>query len=78
MEELDAHREVIEKGITSLTSSAGENAESAKQTAENMEEFRQIASECNDATENMVRISEELVGYINKVSVNAMKEKVGL
>ncbi len=78
VEELDAHREVIEKGITSLTSSAGENAESAKQTAENMEEFRQIASECNDATENMVRISEELVGYINKVSVNAMKEKVGL
>lgn len=78
VEELDAHREVIENSITSLTSSAGENAESAKQTAENMEEFRQIANECSEATENMVRISEELVGYINKVSVNTVKETVGL
>ena len=76
VEELDEHREVIENGITSLTSSAGENADSAKQTAENMEEFRQIANECSDATENMVRISEELVSYINKVNINTMKEKV--
>lgn len=78
VEELDEHREVIENGITSLTSSAGENADSAKQTAENMEEFRQIANECSDATENMVRISEELVSYINKVNINTMKEKVML
>lgn len=78
VEELDAHRGVMENGITSLTSSASENAESAKQTEENMEEFRQIASECSSATEKMIRISEELVGYIKKVSIDSMKEKVGL
>ena len=78
VEELDVHREVMENGIDSLTSSASENAESARQTEENMEEFRQIASECSSATEKMIRISEELVGYIKKVSIESMKEKVRL
>jgi len=78
VEELDAHRGVMETGITSLTASASENAESAKQTEENMEEFRQIASECSSATEKMIQISEELVGYIKKVSIDSMKEKVRL
>lgn len=77
VEELDGHRDVMETGIASLTSSASENAESAKQTEENMEEFRQIASECSDATEKMIQISEELVGYIKKVSIESMKEKAG-
>ena len=41
-----------------------------------MEEFRQIVNECNEATENVVKISEELVGYIKEFSMDSMKQKV--
>lgn len=68
VEELSGHREVIENSITALANCADENADSAQQTAENMEEFRQIADECQNATNNMIKISEKLVGYIKEVS----------
>lgn len=68
VEELSEHREVIENSITALANCADENADSAQQTAENMEEFRQIADECHNATNNMIKISEKLVGYIKEVT----------
>lgn len=68
VEELSGHREVIENSISALSNCADENADSAKRTADNMEEFRQIADECHGATKNMMKISEELVGYIKKVN----------
>lgn len=68
VEELSGHREVIEDSITALSNCADENADSAKQTAENMEEFRQIADECHNATKNIINISEKLVGYIKEIT----------
>lgn len=76
VEGLDTHRQVIGNGIVSLTDCAQQNADSAQITTENMEEFRQIVNECNEATENVVKISEELVGYIKEFSMDSMKQKV--
>lgn len=76
IEELDSHKDVIEHSIASLADSAEQNAGSAGVTAESMEEFRQIVDECNHAREKVVHVSDELVGYIKKVNVNAVKEKL--
>lgn len=76
VEGLNSHKDIIETGITSLTSSARQNADSAKITTENMEEFRQIVSECNDATEKVVNVSEELIGYIKVFGADSIKQKL--
>lgn len=76
-EELNAHKDVIETGIDSLTVTAHQNAESATVTTENMEEFRQIVGECNSATEVVVSVSKELIGYIKEFSGESLKEKIG-
>ena len=72
---LDDHKTVIESGITSLTEFAEQNAESAKVTTENMEEFQQIVEQCDQATERIVNVSDELVGYLGKVDAN-VKDKM--
>lgn len=71
--ELDGHKSVIEGGINSLTEFAEQNAESAKITTENMEEFRQVVEQCKIATERVVVVSEELVGYITEIDDKATK-----
>ena len=78
VEELNAHKDVIETGINTLTDSAQQNADSAEKTTENVEEFRQIVDECNHATETVVNVSEELIGYIKEFGVDSIKEKIML
>lgn len=73
---LQKHKTVIETGIDSLTMTAQQNSESAEFTMENMEEFRQIVGECNSATKVVVNVSEELIGYIQEFSEDAIKEKI--
>ena len=75
-EDLNTHKNVIETGIGSLEMTARQNAESAEVTSENMEEFRQIVGECKSATEVVVNVSEELVGYISEFSEDSIKEKI--
>lgn len=77
VDELDTHKDVIENGISSMTVSAQQNAESAEITTENMEKFREIVKECNEATNKVVSVSEELVGYIKEFDVDAIKKKAG-
>jgi methyl-accepting chemotaxis protein len=74
--ELETHKNVIEDGISSLTSTSEENAKSAEVTSETMQELRQITDECNHATERVVAVSEELVGYISKVNADNLKQKM--
>lgn len=76
VEELNCHKDVIETGIYALTDSAQQNADSAEITNENMEEFRQIVDECNHATETVVGVSDELVGYIKEFGVESIKKKL--
>lgn len=76
MDGLNADKEVIEQGINSLTESARQNAASAEITTENVEEFSQIVDECNKATETVVNVSNELIGYIGEFGEDAIKEKI--
>ena len=76
VEGLNSHKDIIETGISSLTSSAKQNADSAEITTDNMEEFRQIVSECNDATQKVVNVSEELIDYIKVFGADSIKQKL--
>lgn len=67
--DLGAHKNVIESSITSLSASAEENTDSAKVTTESVEEFRYVVDECNHVAERIVKVSDELVGYIRKFGV---------
>ncbi|MBQ8823052.1 MAG: chemotaxis protein [Lachnospiraceae bacterium] len=74
--DLNTHKDVMEAGIDALALAAQQNAESAEVTSENMEEFRQIVSECNSSTDVVVNVSQELIGYINEFSEDAIKDKI--
>lgn len=78
VEGLNVHKYVIETGIDSLTETAQQNADSAKITSENMNEFRQIVNECTDATKTVTAVAEELTGYIDEFGVDSIKEKIML
>ncbi|MBQ7920190.1 MAG: chemotaxis protein [Lachnospiraceae bacterium] len=78
VEGLNSNKEVIATGIGSLTESAQQNANSAEITTENVEEFRQIVDECNKATNTVVNVSAELIGYIGEFGEESIKEKVVL
>ena len=73
---LNNHKEVIEAGIDSLSVSSEQNAASAEVTTENVEEFSQIVDECSKATETVVNVSVELIGYIGEFGEDAIKEKI--
>lgn len=73
---LTTHKEVIEAGIDSLSVSSQQNAASAEITTENVGEFSQIVDECNKATETVVNVSMELIGYIGEFGEDAIKEKI--
>lgn len=73
---LNNHKKVIETGIASLSVSSQQNAVSAEITTENVEEFSQIVDECNKATETVVKVSGELIGYIREFGEDAIKEKI--
>ncbi len=73
---LDVHKKVIEDGIVSLTDIAEQNAGSAKVTKENMDGLQQVVGDCNHATERIVSVSEELVGYISKLNGSIRDNKI--
>ena len=74
--DLNNHKKVMEAGIDSLTVTSQQNAASAEITTENVEEFSQIVDECNKATETVVKVSMELIGYIGEFGEDAIKEKI--
>ena len=53
-------------------------ASSAEITTENVEEFSQIVDECNKATEKVVQVANELIGYIGEFGEDAIREKIVL
>ena len=73
---LDDHKKVIEDGIVSLTDIAEQNAGSAKVTKENMDGLQQVVGDCNHATERIISVSEELVGYISKLNGSIRDKKI--
>ncbi|MBQ8039090.1 MAG: chemotaxis protein, partial [Lachnospiraceae bacterium] len=75
---LNTDKAIIENGINLLVDSAQQNASSAEITTENMEEFSQIVEECNKATETVVNVAGELIGYIGEFGEDAIKEKINM
>jgi methyl-accepting chemotaxis protein len=67
---------VIETGINSLDDSARQNADSAEITMTNVNELRNSVSECDNATQKVVSVSEELVDYIKEFSSDSIKKKI--
>lgn len=67
--ELKTDSDVIEERIDSLTNVAGQNADSARTTTENMEQLQQAAESCNEITGRIVEVSEKLVGYIQETKM---------
>ncbi len=76
MEELNLHKNVIEKEVDSLAESAKQNADSAGATTENVEELNQIVDECNKSTGVVINVSKELIGYIGKFGENAVRDRI--
>lgn len=76
MEELNAHKEVIVEGISSLTYESQQNANSAESVANNMDKVGKSVDECTKATGMVVNVSEELIGYISKFDTETIKEKM--
>ncbi len=76
MDGLNSHKNVIEAEVDSLAQSAQQNADSAQATMENVEELNQIVDECIKSTDVVINVSEELIGYIGKFGVDAMRERM--
>lgn len=73
--ELETHKCVIESSATSLAASADENAQSAEVTTENMEKLRDVVKECDGVKGRIVDVSEELIGYIKKVTDGSLLDR---
>jgi methyl-accepting chemotaxis protein len=76
VEELDTDINVIETGINSLDDTARQNADSAEVTMANVNELRNSVSECDNATQKVVSVSDELVDYIKEFSADSIKNKI--
>lgn len=76
MGELNAHKEVIVEEIGSLTYESQQNANSAEHASDNMGKVGMIVNECTKATNLVVNVSEELIGYIGVFDANSIREKI--
>ncbi|MDE7246880.1 MAG: chemotaxis protein [Lachnospiraceae bacterium] len=77
MGDLNEHKTVIESSIASLTEFVEENAKDAALTSANVADLQGMVSDCNNITQKVVDVSEELVGYIREFSVETIKNKLG-
>ncbi|MCM1144225.1 MAG: chemotaxis protein, partial [Lachnoclostridium sp.] len=76
MGDLNDHKAVIESSVSSMTDFVEENAKHASLTSENMESLEEMVSDCNDMTQKVVNVSEELIGYIRKFDMESIKSKL--
>ena len=72
IEGLNSHKDIIEVGMSSLSESSKQNAESAEITNDNVEVFRKVTDECNSATETIVSVSDELLEYIKHFGIESI------
>lgn len=78
MQDLNLHKNVIESEVGLLAETAKQNADSAESTTRNVEELNQIVDECNKATEVVIGVSRELIGYIEKFGEDAVKDSMSI
>lgn len=78
MDELNQHKNIMGDMALTIDQSARENAESSEITTKNIEEFRNMTDGCGKATDTIIKVSKELVTYINEFSVDSIKDKMTL
>lgn len=78
MEELNAHKEIIVEEIDSLTHESQQNANSAERATNNMDKVGIIVDKCTKATDMVVNVSEELIGYIGTLDSSSLQEDIML
>lgn len=78
MEELNAHKEIIVEEIDSLTHESQQNANSAYRATNNMDKVGIIVDKCTKATDMVVNVSEELIGYIGTLDASSLQEDIML
>lgn len=75
---LDNHKNEMMDGIEILTEAAEQNTDSAKETANAMDEFAGIVSGCKEKTEQITDLTKDLIGYIEKISTTAVQKTTAI
>lgn len=73
---LNAHKASISDGIVLLTETAEENTNNAKKTTDSMNEVEMLVSQCEETTQKVVEVAQELIGAIQKFDIDKLKKEV--
>ena len=66
----------MNEGIVSLTQAAEENTGSAKETLDSMNEVEMLVSQCEETTNKVARVAQELVESIQEFNIDQLKKNV--
>lgn len=76
VDELNEHKNAMEEGIVTLTQTAEENTQSARETLDSMNEVEAIVAQCKSSTNRITNVAKDLVSGIQKVGVKQLKQEV--
>lgn len=76
VDELNEHKNAMEEGIVTLTQTAEENTQSARETLDSMNEVEAIVAQCKSSTNRITDVAKDLVSGIQKVGVKQLKQEV--
>ena len=76
VEELNEHKNAMEEGIVTLTQTAEENTQSARETLDSMNEVEAIVTQCKNSTNRITDVTDDLVSGIRKVGMKQFKQEV--
>ncbi len=76
VEELNEHKNAMEEGIVTLTQTAEENTQSARETLDSMNEVEAIVTQCKNSTNRITDVTDDLVSGIQKVGMKQFKQEV--
>lgn len=76
VDELNEHKNAMEKGIIMLTQTAEENTESARETLDSMNEVEAIVVQCKNSTSRITDVTDDLISGIRKFNLDKVKKDV--
>lgn len=72
---LERDKDAMTQGMVTLAETAEQNAKSAQETVESIEEFKNLVEACGKSTQQITAVSLELVNHIKKFNVKALKQQ---